>query len=169
MCAILKPWFLVQLKPMSYKLAERNLKRQGFQTFLPLQQTTERKVMRFTNKIKPLFPGYMFVTFDVQNAPWRKINSTMGVSKLVSFDGYPQPVPSDLVSGLKLRCDDRGALLPPEMLNKNDEVQILTGPFTNFIATIEELDAQKRVWVLIELMGQLTRISLKPEYLKIIK
>lgn len=154
---------------MSHQLAVRNLNRQGFQTFLPLQKTTERKAMRFSNNLKPLFSGYMFVTFDAQTAPWRKINNTMGVSKLVSFDGYPKSVPIDLVSGLKSRCDHSGKLLPPALLNKDDDVQILTGPFASFIAKVEELDEQKRVWVLIELMGQSTRISLKSEYLKTIE
>tara|TARA_B110000240_G_C13269369_1_gene355136 strand:- start:82 stop:612 length:531 start_codon:yes stop_codon:yes gene_type:complete len=169
MSNILKNWFLLQFKPNAHKLAERNLHRQGFETFLPLQEITGRKKTSFINNLKPLFPGYMFVAFDIQDAPWRKINNTMGVSKLVSFNSYPKPVPIDLVSGLILRCDVSGKLLPPKQLNKGDEVQFLNGPFANFITTIEEIDAQQRIWVLMKFMGQSTRISVNIEGLKITK
>jgi len=169
MSNILKNWFLLQFKPNAHKLAERNLHRQGFETFLPLQEITDRKKAAFINNLKPLFPGYMFVTFNIHDAPWRKINNTMGVSKLVSFNSYPKPVPVDLVSGLMLRCDASGKLLPPEQLNKGDEVQFLNGPFANFVTTVEEIDAQQRVWVLMKLMGRPTRISVNIEGLKITK
>ena len=169
MSNILKNWFLLQFKPNSHKIAEGNLQRQGFKTFLPLQESTDRNNASFITNLKPLFPGYMFVAFDIQDAPWRKINNTMGVSKLVSFNDYPKPVPIDLVSGLILRCNASGKLLPPKQLNKGDEVQLLTGPFANFITTVEEIDAQQRVWVLMQLMGQSTRVSVNIEDLKITK
>ena len=31
-------WFLAQLKPNCANIADRNLKRQGFQTFLPVEE-----------------------------------------------------------------------------------------------------------------------------------
>ena len=169
MSNILKNWFLLQFKPNAHKLAKRNLHLQGFETFLPLQEIIGRNKTSFINNLKPLFPGYMFVTFDIKDAPWRKINNTMGVSKLVSFNSYPKPVPIDLVSGLILRCDASGKLLPPKRLNEGDEVQFLNGPFANFITTVEEIDAQQRVWVLMELLGRSTRISVNIEGLKTTK
>jgi transcriptional antiterminator RfaH len=54
----------------------------------------------------------MFVAFEWESAPWRKINGTMGVSRLVSFDGKPRALSRPLVSGLMLRCDASGKLLP---------------------------------------------------------
>ena len=80
-------WYLIQFKPNSHRLAERNLQRQGFETFLPMQKITRRKASRFVSDLKPLFPGYMFVRVSSDLAPWRTINSTIGVSQLVSFEG----------------------------------------------------------------------------------
>jgi hypothetical protein len=57
-------WYLIQFKPNSHRVAERNLHRQGFQTFLPMQKITRRKASRFVSDLKPLFPGYMFVSVD---------------------------------------------------------------------------------------------------------
>ncbi|MDC0634586.1 transcriptional activator RfaH, partial [Planktomarina sp.] len=44
----MKEWYLVKFKPNSHRLAMRNLQRQGFETFLPLQKITRHKASRFT-------------------------------------------------------------------------------------------------------------------------
>ena len=169
-------WYLIQFKPNSHRLAERNLHRQGFQTFLPMQKITRRKASRFVSDLKPLFPGYMFVSVNSELAPWRAINSTIGVSRLVSFEGKPKPLPLQLISGLMLRCDASGTLLPPKSLNEGDSVEMLTGPFANFVATVDTfvatvdtIDPEQRIWVLIDFMGQKTRMQVTADQLQLAK
>ena len=162
-------WYLIQFKPNSHRLAERHLHRQEFETFLPMQQITRRKASRFVSDLKPLFPGYMFVSVNSDLAPWSTINSTIGVSKLVSFEGKPKPLPLQLVSGLMLRCDASGALLPPKSLSEGDSVEMLTGPFTNFIATVDTIDPEQRIWVLMDFMGQKTRMQVIADQLQLAK
>ena len=163
---LLKKWFILQFKPNSHRLAERNLNRQGFESFLPMHEITKHKSNTYVNVLQPLFPGYMFVTFDPESGPWRQINCTIGVSNLVSFGGQPSPVPLDLVSALMLRCDAGSRLLPLNELNKGDNVQLMAGPFANYIAKVETIDTKKRVWVLMEFMGQVTRTSVNSNQLK---
>ena len=165
----MKHWYFIQFKPNSYRLAERNLHRQGFETFLPMQKITRRKASRFVSDLKPLFPGYMFVRVNSDLAPWRTINSTIGVSKLVSFEGKPKPLPLQLISGLMLRCDASGTLLPPKSLYEGDSVEMLTGPFANFIATVDIIDPEQRIWVLLDFMGQKTRMQVTADKLQIAK
>ena len=162
-------WYLIQFKPNSHRLAERNLQRQGFETFLPMQKITRRKASRFVSDLKPLFPGYMFVSVNSELAPWRSINSTIGVSKLVSFEGKPKPLPLQLISGLMLRCNASGELLPPKSLNEGDSVEMLTGPFANFIATVDTIDPEQRIWVLMDFMGQKTRMHVSADQLQLAK
>lgn len=164
--AMSKHWFLIQFKPNAHSMAARNLNRQGFETFLPMQEITKRKASRFVNQLRPLFPGYMFVCFDIATAPWHNINSTMGVSRLVRFDASPNPLPPALMAGLMLRCDHNGKLLSPMQLKHGDDVEVMTGPFANFIATIESIDAEQRVWVLLDILGQKTRMQVDPKHLQ---
>ncbi|RME17531.1 MAG: transcriptional activator RfaH [Alphaproteobacteria bacterium] len=159
-------WFLAQLKPNSARIAERNLKRQGFKTFLPLEEATQQRGGKFVTIPKPLFPGYIFVAFDAGRGLWRKINSTRGVTKLVSFGREPVPVPLDLVSQLMLRCDAAGKLLPPKLLKPGDRVAITKGPFANFIAEVEQIAPDRRIWVLLDLMGGQTRVAVGAEQLR---
>jgi len=161
-----KTWFLAQSKPNSHKIAERNLQRQGFQTFLPLHEETKRKAGQFTTSLRPLFTGYLFVAFDAAKGGWRAINSTYGVTRLVSFGDDPQPVPNDLISNLVLRCDQSGRLLPPRILKTGDTVEISSGPFADFVATVEKVDPDQRVWMLLELMGRATRVVVHQDALR---
>jgi transcriptional antiterminator RfaH len=159
-------WFLAQCKPNSHNVARRNLARQGFEVFLPLQEATARSRGRFVTQLRPLFPGYLFVALDVRNGPWRAVNSTLGVTRLVSLGGEPTPVPRDLVDQLRLRCDPDGRLLPVPTLRRGDRVTLGKGPFANFVATIESLAPDRRIWVLLDLMGQQTRVAVQADQIR---
>ncbi|MDD7971973.1 transcription termination/antitermination protein NusG [Roseinatronobacter alkalisoli] len=152
-------WFLAQIKPNSHRIAERNLARQGFRTFLPLHEETKRARGKFRTQQSPLFPGYVFVEFDLSHGSWRTVNSTYGITRLVSFGNAPTPVPLDLVNQLMLRCNRDGRLVPPKLLKPGDQVTLTKGPFANFVATIEQVAPDRRIWVLMDIMGGQTRVA----------
>ena len=159
-------WFLAQFKPNSHRIAERNLNRQGFQTFLPLQEKTKTWRGKFVTSLVPLFPGYLFVAFDTSRGGWRAVNSTHGITRLVNLGKDPVAVPLDLVSQLMLRCDEAGKLLPPRILKQGDEVTMTSGPFSDVIATIESVTPDRRVWVLMDIMGGKTRVTVDASQLR---
>ena len=75
-------------------------------------------------------------------------------------------MPPELVSQLMLRCDRGGKLMPPELLAPGDEVTVTKGPFADFIATIESIAPDRRVWVLMEVMGGQTRVAVDARQLR---
>jgi transcriptional antiterminator RfaH len=154
-----KEWFILQFKSNSHHLAAKNLNRQGFETFLPLHETTSRRLSRFINTSKPLFPGYMFIRFDKAESEWHKINNTYGVSRLITFNSILKSIPTIFVDHLMMRYDLSGKLLPIKKLKKGDQVTVLKGPFANFIATVEKYEADQRIWILMDLMGRKTKIQ----------
>lgn len=159
-------WFLAQVKPNSYSIAERNLTRQGFQSFMPMEEETRQRNDKFVTAMRPLFPGYIFVALNVAHGGWRSVNSTYGVTRLVSFGKEPAAVPLDLVSQLMLRCDAEGKLLPPKLLKPGDQVTLTKGPFANFVAEVEKIAPDRRVWVLMEIMGGQTRVAVAADQLR---
>lgn len=68
-------------------------------------------------------------------------------------------MPLDLVSQLMLRCDAKGKLLPPKLLKPGDQVTLTKGPFANFVAEVEKIAPDRRVWVLMEILGGQTCIA----------
>ena len=152
-------WYIVQFKPNSHKIAVRNLQRQGFETFLPMHEVTRRTAAKFETVIRPLFAGYMFVACDPEKAPWIQINSTYGVSRVLSFAEGPKPMPEALIAGLRARCDSVGKVVPLENFEAGQSVEMHSGLFANFIATVEQMASDARVWVLLDFMGKATRVQ----------
>lgn len=153
-------WFIAQIKPNSYNKAKNNLQQQGFETFLPTLELTKRNSNRCLYNSIYLFPGYMFVAFNPLLIKWTKINNTFGVSKILTFNGKPEVVSSDLILELKGRCDANDKFLSKEHLQGGDKIKILTGPFSNFIAKIENENYSRRKWALLDFMGQTRRLDL---------
>ena len=148
-----KKWFIAQIKPNSYNIAIQNLERQGFETFLPKMQITQRQKQKFHVKNVHVFPGYLFVCFDPHLIPWMKINSTYGVSKLLAFNKKPSEISSDLVLELKTRYEINIDSMQKEKLKKDDAIKLYVGPFADLIAKVERVDKSNRIWVLLEGMG----------------
>ena len=108
----------------------------------------------------------MFVSFKSDEAHWHKINSTLGVCRLICQNGTPKTVPREVVSGLISRCDSFGRLISPTELEIGDSVEIQSGALANFIATVETIDSNRRIWVLMDIMGQSTRVQIASNQLK---
>ena len=154
-----KEWFILQFKPNAHHQVVKNLNQQGFKTFLPLHNTTTRNASRFINANRPLFPGYMFITFDRTESKWHKINNTYGVSRLLTFNSTLKSIPATFINNLMERYDSSGKLLPIRKLKKGDQVKVLKGPFASFVATVEKYEDDHRVWVLMDLMGRKSKIQ----------
>lgn len=149
-------------------MAKFNLKRQGVQVFIPTIKITSRKGNTFLKKSVSLFPGYFFISFDSRNISWYTINSTYGVSKLVSFGKEPSIVPIKLIEILKQQCDDNNNFNSFHKLCAGNKVEIVNGPFSNFVGKIEKIEASKRIWVLLDYMKHKIPIVVKPKYLRIL-
>ena len=156
-----KKWFIAQIKPNSYLSATLNLERQGFETFLPKMEITQRQKNKFIVKNVYVFPGYIFVSFDPQIIAWSKINSTYGVSKILAFNKKPSEISSDLILELKIRYEINSNSMQNEKLQKGDSIKFYTGPFADLLAKIESVDENNRIWVLLEAMGGHRRLKLQ--------
>jgi len=141
-------------------LAVQNLDRQGFETFLPKIKVTTKKENKFVDKEVFVFPGYAFIGVNLQNSYWTKINSTYGVSKLLSFNNKPSEVPLDFMVALKKRFEDNINPTIDENLKRGDTIKFNNGPFTDIVANIESIDAKKRIYVLLEVMGGRRRVGI---------
>ena len=155
-----KVWYLVHCKPNGEQMAFRNLKNQGFSTFLPLQKLTNRKGLGFQTRVRPLFPGYMFVAQNPDAGQWRKINSTRGVARLVCFAADPTPLPRIIMNQLLERCDANGVFQQSVNLVTGDNVKISRGPFSGMIGKIIEIEPSQRVHLLLDLLGQESKMTI---------
>jgi len=109
----------------------------------------------------------MFIRFDKAESESHKIKSTYGVSRLIIFNSHLKSIPTEFVNSLMKRYDLSGKLLPIQKLKEGDQVAILTGPFADFIATVEKYEADHRISILMDLMGRKTKIQVESERLQL--
>jgi len=154
-------WFLVHTLAKSERKADWHLRAQGFRTYLPQIQKTIRHARQLRTVQAPLFPGYLFIVLDLGRDRWSPVRSTVGVSRLLTHqDGRPIPVPVGIVESLIETSDGNLTRLDSGLI-KGQHVRILSGPFVDFVGTLERLDDAGRVQVLLEMMGTAVPVTLQ--------
>ena len=155
-------WYVVRTHPHREQRARSQLDHQGFHTFLPVHQRTVRHARQFRTAVAAFFPQYLFVHLDIGHDPWWRINSTMGVSRLIMAGQVPNPVPSGVVESFQAICDQNGVLSRESRVRPGESVRITTGPFAGLVGTLAQLDGDRRVTVLLDILGNQTVIAVSP-------
>ena len=150
-------WYLLQTKPNAHFTACANLGRQGFDVFLPLIIKTTKNSGKFLDIKAPLFPGYLFMGSSIDPIPWKSVKGTRGISKPVTLDGVYRPVSTHIIEGLQHRCNNDGVFQSLNDIVPDDRAKIKRGPFAEFICTVDQIKADQRAWVLINLLQQQIR------------
>ena len=153
-------WYILQTKPNGHTLAQEHLSRQGFEVFLPLVIKTSKQGVKFVDNYKPLFPGYIFLGTTLNTIPWKSINATRGVSKVVTLDGQYRAMSPEIIESIKIRCDQNGVLQQIKDVTPGDLMKIEKGPFTDFVCTVEKITDRERIWVLIDILQKQTPIGI---------
>ena len=147
-------WHVAETRPRAEVLAQANLERQGFDCFCPRFRKTRRHARRIDHLLVPVFPGYIFVGFDPRRDHWTPINGTTGVRRLVgSAAGAPYAMPEAVMAALFERCEGSVIQQMVPALALGQQVRLSNGPFATALATIERLDDNGRVRVLLDILG----------------
>jgi len=146
-------WYVAAVLQGKEDSAERHLRRQEFDTFLPRQKRTVRHARKLLVKHTAFFPGYVFIRLDPSRQRWRSINGTIGVRGIVCQGSHPSPCPRGLVERLIEHSDGDGTLDFRFRLRPGRQVRIAVGPLTDFIGTLERLDGAGRARVLLSIMN----------------
>jgi transcriptional antiterminator RfaH len=154
-------WYVVQTQPHSEGKADIHLRRQGFLTYLPRYLRQRRHARRTEIVARPLFPGYMFVAFDLARDRWRSIHSTFGVNHLVFAGEEPLSVSDDIVDQVRAREGGDGfvALGLPAGLGPGSKVRLIDGIFADARGILERIADDRRVAILLQILGREVRVS----------
>ncbi len=148
-------WYALRSKPHKYDLLWEQLRIREIETFYPRLRV--QTVNPRARKIRPCFPGYVFVRVDLEQVNLSSLQWTPGAVGLVSFGEQPAWVPDDLITAIRRRVDEvnkaGGELL--NGLKPGEPVTIQNGPFSSYEAIFDaRLPGNERVKVLLKLLGQ---------------
>ncbi len=155
-------WFAVQTQPHAEVRATQNLGRQGYEVFFPRYKKERRHARRRDIVEAPLFPGYIFVALDLEADRWRSVLSTVGVRRLISAGDRPLAVPLQVMDDLWARSDANGlfTLDDEPAYRPGDPLAVTEGPFKDCIGLFAERDDQRRVILLLDILGRTMRLPI---------
>lgn len=171
-----KRWYVVQTYSGSEdsvkKDIDRRIESMGmqdliFDVIIPEEKLVEKKINskgeeETIEKIKKIFPGYVFVHMIITDESWHVIRNTPQVTGFLGSSGgrtKPVPVETDEMNQILLNI---GAIeLPKFKYNVGDSVTIARGPFEGQIGEVVSFDNQHQVVVVnIDLLGRATPTEL---------
>lgn len=154
-------WYALRSKPRKEEVLWRQLHAQDYEVFFP--RIRVQPVNPRSRKLRPYFPGYMFVHVDLDVVGLSTFQWMPHAVGLVSFDGEPATVPENLIHAIRRRVEEIAAAGGElfDGLKHGDPVQISAGPFAGYEAIFDtRLPGNERVRVLIKMLSD-RRISVE--------
>ena len=93
------PWYALTIRSRFEKFAAKHLRDKGYEEYLPLVRSTRRWSDRMKTVEIPLFPGYLFCKFDIQDR--LPILVVPGVLSIVGIGKVPATIPDSQISSLQ--------------------------------------------------------------------
>lgn len=155
-------WYLLQCKAQQQARAEWHLAEQNLECYSPVYP--KKRVLKGKVEIRNevLFPGYSFIKLR-SDSNWAAVRSTRGVSRIVSFNGAPHPVPEELIEALKHRTAQVAE--PAPLFKQGEKVKITEGCFKHVDAIVKGVSADERIIVLLTVLQTVQAIKVSPDQL----
>lgn len=131
-----------------------------FDVVVPTEEEIEIKDGKRRTVERRVFPGYILVQLIMGEDSWYVVRNTPGVTGFVGMGNEPTPLREDEVAKIMNRME---AEAPKVKFNfqPGEKVRIRTGPFADFIGTVDEIDIERaKVRVLVSFFGRETPVEL---------
>ena len=155
-------WYAMHSKPRKEDLLWDQLLIRKIEAYHP--RIKVQPVNPRARKVKPYFPGYVFVRVDLEQVNRSSLHWIPGTTGLVSFGGEPASVPDAMIRTIRHRVDAINANGGEQLegLQPGDPVVIQGGAFDGYEAIFDmKLSGSERVRVLLTLLqAQQKRLEL---------
>jgi transcriptional antiterminator RfaH len=154
-------WYVIRAKPRQEGIACENLKRQSFYCFYPQIRRRKRRQGKIIHLLEAYFPSYLFIRLDMTLDNISSIRSTIGVVQLVKIGETAVSVPNPVMQQLFLRFDHEAVFDNTKTtLSKGQRVNIDHGILSCTEALFESIKGEERAYVLMNILGRQTRVSM---------
>lgn len=161
-------WYVLHSKPNKEDFLFSQLRNREIEVYYPHLRVAP--VNPRARKVKPFFPGYLFVRVDLEDVPLSSLTYVPGANRVVSFDHQPAIVPDEVISTIRLNVEriNESPDLYYNQLSHGDPVIIQGGPFEGYQAIFDtRLEGSERVRLLVEILrGQQVRVQVPSKMVK---
>lgn len=136
----------------------RGMGDQIIEVAVPTEEYVDKKNGKEVIKERKLFPGYVLVKMYITDESWYLIRNTRGVTGFVGPGSKPVPLSESEVKALGVQ--ERN--VPQIDFKLKDTIKVASGPFENFMGTVENINLEKRkVKVFVSMFGRETLVELE--------
>ena len=151
-------WYAVQTKPHKEFMVRDALARlDGVDPYLP--ELHVKPINPRARKVRPFFPGYLFVRADLDRVGLSAVQWTPGLARLLGADGQPLPIAEHVIQAIRRRLVEvqgqvtRGGGL----YETGDRVRVTAGPFEGYEGMFDtRIGGSMRARILVEFLSRLT-------------
>lgn len=132
------------------------------ETFLPKVQVMSRRKDRRKKILLPLIPGYVFVQYDLNPETYWDIIKTVGVVRMVGFEGKPVPANDEEIQALMVLDGTDRTVHNQAYIKRGDRVMIMEGPLRGLIGIyVRHKGRADKVVVNIELLNRSLAVEIE--------
>ncbi len=146
-------WYVLRSKPNKEDFFSNQLLTHRIETFYPCIRV--KTVNPRSRKIRPYFPGYLFVHIDLDQVSTSLLHWMPGSGGLVTFGGIPASVSDALIAVIRRKVDENNDITSQPLMGlmKGDKIEITSGPFVGQEAIFDNCKTgSERVRVLINIL-----------------
>jgi transcriptional antiterminator NusG len=132
------------------------------QILIPTEEVVELRNGKKVTSKRMLYPGYVLVEMEMNDELWHAVKATPRVTGFVGGGNAPVPLSADEVNSILYRqASSTDRPRPKLSFEKNENVRIVDGPFTNFSGKIDEVNQERNTLrVMVTIFGRSTPVEL---------
>ncbi len=132
------------------------------QLLIPTEEVVELRNGKKVTSKRLLYPGYVLVEMEMNDELWHAVKATPRVTGFVGGGNMPVPLTADEVNSILYRQASSAERPRPKLkFEKNENVRIIDGPFSNFSGKIDEVHPERNTLrVLVTIFGRATPVEL---------
>jgi transcriptional antiterminator NusG len=143
-------WYILFVRTGAEEDVCTFLNHTGINSFIPKKEVIYRREGRSIIQIRPMFPGYLFITSDLPQEQFHAVLQQMrsrksGIVKELYYDregtSALTAAEQDMLEGL---LDQDQVLTASTGIIENDQVVVLQGPLKGYESRIVRIDRHKR-------------------------
>ncbi len=152
-------WYVAEVSHKKEPAVAVAVEQAGFEVFVPQFTKWVSHARNRRAVLTPLFPGYVFIAFDIHLDQWGPVKGTPGLRRLVGSKPHsPQSISTDIINELKRRFDNDFASFSTNKFQVGDKVRLNHPSLPSEIGIIETLNSNDRITLLYSFLGKDTRI-----------
>lgn len=132
------------------------------QILIPTEEVVELRNGKKVTSKRMLYPGYVLVEMAMNDELWHAVKATPRVTGFVGGGNSPVPLTADEVNSVLYRQASSAERPRPKLnFERNENVRIIDGPFTNFSGKVEEVNPERNTLrVMVTIFGRSTPVEL---------